>query len=824
MGAILLKKGDLKEAQKFHKLALSKGITLFSPTDFRVGYLYMNLGYNFLRLDSHQQALPQFHKAIAALSTRLHTKEAKDDITNCYYGITLCHLGLDNLDSAFHYIEKAEKIQPYEEAFRPYINIENRAEALVKQGKYKEALGCFKEVLRLRLPRFKSRMAHIEILESHQRIADMYVALGANDIALETYQQSIASVSEGFDYGYGQVYNLPQADQVKYPLNVTPVLDLKAQALVNRYGECGEAKDLQHALQTYFLADTLITRARNGLVNANSKLFFNKKVRVVYEHAIRLCLLLHKQTNEEQFLEYAFMFSERSKAALLQFGLQEAGAKLSGGVPDSLLEQENQLRVNISFYQDRLFRGKNPNSKVDSTTLVMWENTLFDQEQKYKALIEKLEINYPAYYQLKYNAQTLSAQEAIRNIPNQKTGIVSYFQGDSVMYVFCLSKKGIQVHPVVENRAINQNAETLVQQLHTPSHNLAGLIAFSTASHALYQQLLSPVITEQSSEPGSLLYTNLIIIPDGKLGFVPFETLLTQPFDDSLLSDGSGATRAYRDLKYLGHDTQVQYAYSATLLFQPVAFKAKPEQKLVAFAPAYEGQLTLTSNQPQVKSIAAKVGGNVILGKNATEAVFKRIAPKADILHLAMHGMANAHSPMFSHLLFSPNSEAPRDTLQLTQEDSLNRLDDGKLHAYELYNMRLNADLAVLAACESGYGKLEKSEGIMSLARAFKYAGCSNVIMSLWKAEAHATNELMGNFYDQIAKATSTPKALQKARKQYLEQALPDQVHPHFWGNFVLWGDGNELKPPNYWVYGWISLMVAVVMLGIFWKKSYQAR
>lgn len=821
---MLDRKGDINEALKHDKLALNMGIKVHGSGHYYIGFLYMNLGYSLYANHSHQQALPQFHKAISALSTKLHTKEAKDDITNCYYGITLCHLGLDNLDSAFHYIGKAENIQPYEEAFRPYINIENRAEAFVKQGKYKEALGCFKEVLRLRLPRFKSRMAHIEILESHQRIADMYAALGAYDIALETYQQSIASVSEGFDYVYGRVYSLPLTHQVKYPLNVVSVLDLKAQALVNRYGECGEQKDLQNALQAYSLADTLITRARNGLVNANSKLFFNKKVRVVYEHAIKLCLLLYKRTNEEQFLEYAFIFSERSKAALLQFGLQEAGAKLSGGVPDSLLELENQLKVNISYYQDKIFSGKNPRSNIDSATIAVWDSSLFSLEQQHKGLIETLEADYPSYYQLKYNSQTLSAQEVIKKLPDQQTWLVSYFQGDSAIYAFCLNKSGVRVNTVSEYEKVNQALDSLIEELHTPSHDQEGLIAFCSASHTIYKRLLSPFFSEQTTKADASFFPNLIIIPDGKLGFIPFETLLTQALDSSFKNKGSNDNRAYRHLKYLGHETQIQYAYSATLLFQPAPLKSKPSKQLAAFAPAYEGGLTLASNQLQAQSIASKMNGEAILGKHATEVVFKQIAPKAGILHLAMHGMANAESPMFSHLLFAPSLEASPDTLQLVPKDSLNRLDDGKLHAYELYNMRLNADLAVLAACESGYGKLEKSEGVMSLSRAFRYAGCSNVIMSHWKAEAHASTQFMDKLYDKISAGTSTPKALQQARKLFLAEVPPDQVHPHYWGNFVLWGDGNKLKPPNYWIYGWISLMVAVVILGVFGRKSYQAR
>lgn len=822
IGLILSQEGNNDEALKYTKLALNKGIEIYGLDRFRTGYLHMNLAFNLHYLGNHQKALPIFHKAISVLSSKIETKEAKDDITNCFYGITLCHLGLNNIDSAFYYIDKAEKIQRLENAFRPYINIENKAEAYVKMKKYREALDCFQTVLTLRLPRFKSRRAHIEIMESHQRIADMYAELGAFDVALETYQQSIATVSLGFSHEEGKPYKFPTSSSIKYPLNVVPVLDAKAQAFIKRYNECGNKNDLHAALHGYLLADTLVSLARNDLINADSKLFFNKKARAIYENAIKLCLLLHQQTSQPHFLDIAFFFAERSKAALLHLGIQEAGAKLSGGVPDSLLEKERQLKVDISFYKDRIFRGKQSLGKADSISMTKWENLLFNFEQEYRTLIETLERTYPAYFGLKYKTKTLSAQETINKLPDDKTCLISYFQGDSALFIFCLSKTfGVSVYQQNKGTDNVQLVDEFLYQLQHPSNLVSDLRTFSSTSFLLYQKLLKGYLAEHGGED---LFSDLIIIPDGNLCFVPFEVLLTK--ERKYPPNLKEISREYRDLPYLFKRVKIRYGYSASLLFQSTSTlnTKKNVRKLAAFAPTYEGNLALSSNHAQAKIIGKLMEGEVVLGKKANESYFKEIASELEIIHLAMHGTSDASAPMFSYLLFTPSLDSTHSNNLEEIVDSVNHEEDGMLHAYELYNMHLNAKLAVLSACESGYGKLEKSEGVFSLARAFRYAGCQSIIMSLWKADGHSTNDLLTSFYNQISKGASKSSAIHTSRIKYLKQASPDKVHPHYWSTFVLWGEDSPINSRHFSFYLTVGIIFASLISMIIYKHFRNLR
>ena len=146
---------------------------------------------------------------------------------------------------------------------------------------------------------------------------------------------------------------------------------------------------------------------------------------------------------------------------------------------------------------------------------------------------------------------------------------------------------------------------------------------------------------------------------------------------------------------------------------------------------------------------------------------------------------------------------------------------DGILHAYEVYNLRLNADLAVLSACNTGRGKLAKGEGIISMARAFKYAGCNNVLMSLWQADDLSTREIMTGFYERLKKGDGKAAALRQAKLDYL--AASPRTHPFFWGAFILIGDNTELQSENHWYWygGAIVLVLAIFLIYQERKKKH---
>jgi CHAT domain-containing protein len=183
------------------------------------------------------------------------------------------------------------------------------------------------------------------------------------------------------------------------------------------------------------------------------------------------------------------------------------------------------------------------------------------------------------------------------------------------------------------------------------------------------------------------------------------------------------------------------------------------------------------------------------------------LSPEFDILHLAIHGTGDLNKNFAASLFFKSES------------DSVN---DGELHAYELYGLKLKASMAVLTACESGLGKGYKGEGMLSMASAFTYSGCENILMSLWKVNDQISINIMNSFYDHLEKGTTIDDALRLSKLAYLESADELTADPKVWATMVAYGSldnvFNEDKGLRYKVI--ISITLLIILLFAVLKKN----
>jgi CHAT domain-containing protein len=136
------------------------------------------------------------------------------------------------------------------------------------------------------------------------------------------------------------------------------------------------------------------------------------------------------------------------------------------------------------------------------------------------------------------------------------------------------------------------------------------------------------------------------------------------------------------------------------------------------------------------------------------------------------------------------------------------------LNTTDIYNLKLNAQLTVLSACNTGTGILKKGEGIMSLARGFLYAGCPSIIMSLWEVEDESGTQIMTSFYKNLKKGKTKDESLRLAKLEYLESVNSRKAHPHYWLGFVSIGDNSSLYI-SYDFYFFILLILALSGIGI---------
>jgi CHAT domain-containing protein/Tfp pilus assembly protein PilF len=190
--------------------------------------------------------------------------------------------------------------------------------------------------------------------------------------------------------------------------------------------------------------------------------------------------------------------------------------------------------------------------------------------------------------------------------------------------------------------------------------------------------------------------------------------------------------------------------------------------------------VALPHTRKEVESIGRIFGelAQLRLGAEATKTAAITGCRNAAVVHFACHGWLDNLFPLSSALALSK----PASDAQTSTEDN------GLLQAWEVFEqIRLNAELVVLSACETGLGQEVRGEGLLGLTRAFQYAGAQSVLVSLWEINDRSTSHFMSAFYEALREGNSKDEALQ-ASILALRQS-PEWRHPYFWAAFALQGD-----------------------------------
>jgi CHAT domain-containing protein len=163
---------------------------------------------------------------------------------------------------------------------------------------------------------------------------------------------------------------------------------------------------------------------------------------------------------------------------------------------------------------------------------------------------------------------------------------------------------------------------------------------------------------------------------------------------------------------------------------------------------------------------------DVFIKKNASERILKSLnLNDYRIVHFACHAFSDESYPLRSTLVFSLENESE---------------EDGFFQVLEMYKLRLDAELTVLSACQTGKGKNIQNEGVLGLPRVFFYMGSRSVISTLWSIHDKATSQFMKYFYEYYAQRTGKARALQLAKQRMMRTKYS---HPFYWGAFILTGE-----------------------------------
>ena len=792
--------GSFNLALEYYNNALNLWTDLYGSENQQITFAYNNIATVYFHLDSLNKALDYY---ILALEIKNKLKNNDASRVNTLINIGICYLRLKDFDLAMKYTLQARDLA--DSAFeknRPIIGIISvlLGNIHVEQNRFNRAMKEYNKARGIFLTAYGN--CHPDLAELYNNMADGFERRGNYPEAIEWLDMAISANIPDFR-GWGDDTLL----LVKSTLNkgyLMQSLVKKSDLLIRMGSENQSIVGLEKALQTLQIADALIEDMRRFHIRQNDKVTLGQSISRVYENAIRTCLELYTLTGDTTYHERSFYYAERSRSSVLTEALNSLTAKNFGHIPDDLLTLERSLKADLSYFTTKIQRAKSTEDPVSYPRLSDWENKLFRTKQLIDSLNIRFEKDFPKYYHLKYENRILELRDVQKELePN--TCLLEYIVGESSTYVFKITHDYFDVIQLVDGELSSESVQILRQSLKDFEHPEKAYQHFVESSYSIYNTYVKEAILGLGSE-----IDKLIIIPGGILSYVPFEILLTENSSDQTAGN-------YKALPYLIKKFNISYGYSTSLLFNEYEKKGDAYYgDLLAFAPSYEGvpddgsnanvtthpvprELTaLTYNVSEVESINQLIDGDSHLRENATERAFKESAGNYKILHLAMHALINDNDPMNSRLVFTQEPDS---------------IEDNYLYAHELYNMEIPADLTVLSACESGFGKLVKGEGMMSLARAFSYAGCPSVVMSYWSVNDRSTSILMETFYKYLADGLGKDEALRMAKLEYIDKSRPFEANPFFWGGFLVIGDISPLDEQSNFS-GFIFLFLVIPLLG----------
>ena len=656
--------------------------------------------------------------------------------------------------------------------------------------------------------------------QKHRKLAQIYSSLGHYHLqnknpqkALDHYQKGLMALFPTFQEEDIEVN--PKEELFYTEPWIMEMFAHKAHAFYQKYREQSqEIGDLQQALQCSELAFKVVRLLHRSYDRDASKHLISNFIHESYETAIAISLELHKRTQKPMYLEKAFAFTEQSKASALREAIKDLEAKQFAAIPAQLLQREKDLKIELAYFEKQFYEAQ---LKGEEAEMAAISDSLFVYRNHLNQLIQQLERAYPKYFQLKYDDSTVSFKTIQERISTEHA-VMEYFVGDTLIYCFVIEKANITKHIL----PIDTNFTTLVEQFRASVRadelrSESDRQTFVQTAHQLYLNLLKQPLEGLKNKK----INSLTIVPDGILGYIPFDVLLYEPI---ITYEDLHLTQPYVLQKYT-----IGYTYASSMVFEEnPSPKPLSTYSFGGFGPIYTpadlaklNQMDSISNdtillahnkrdeslndleaaRKTLAHLADFLNGDKWLAQAASEKNFKAHAANYGILHLAMHGVLNNKNPLYSHLIFTLTS------------DTLN--EDNLLTAAEIYNLQLNAGLAVLSACDTGTGELKRGEGIMSLARAFAYAGCPSMVMSLWSVPDGETGELMEYFYEELKTGISKDEALRQAKLRYLEahKTVRALSHPYHWAAFVPIGDMEAMEIGAWSMQWWMWLLIVTIVL-----------
>ncbi len=499
--------------------------------------------------------------------------------------------------------------------------------------------------------------------------------------------------------------------------------------------------ELEKAREAYLISVSVIEKIRGKLTIDEFKSSYFRNKREVYDRLINVLLKMGKT-------EEAFQVSEKARSRAFYDILAGRKINFRGAVSGDLTQLEQNKRAEIEkLYKLLQTPESNGSDNNGSRQLDVREirEALVDIQAEYEDIIQRIKLENPEYRDI-IAAEPVHLTD-IQKMTDQSTALLTYWISDEELILWMITKssiikKSVAVRKMDISVMIEKTRKAI--QSNMQKETSAGL-------KELYTLLFAPVENELKN------ISNIVIIPNGTLHFIPFQALMN--------SKG----------EYLVEKYNIVYSPSGSVY---KLCRDKDVKKGSGFMGMALGDISVGNNvglpgtEDELKKILPLFPDKLSsFGTESTETFAKKSAGEFNFIHFATHGIYNYRQPLYSFLLFPPSDN-----------------DDGRLNVWEVFEMNISSKLVTLSACETGLGNLDQGDELVGLSRAFLYAGSSAVIVSLWSVADYPTSILMTNFYKYI-KTHPLQEALTLAQRDVIKQ----YPQPLYWSPFILIGNGNTL-------------------------------
>jgi CHAT domain-containing protein/Tfp pilus assembly protein PilF len=774
LGIIARQRGNYEQALAFYHKGLALEEELGNKRN--VARLLNNLGVANNAMGNATAALRYYLRSLT-IAEEIGNKAG---IASTLNNISMIYRNLGNYKLALEYSERSFALS---EAIGDKTTVSMALEELGKlharAGEHDQALECYRKSLALSEQSGQKLEIAIRLLS----VGNGYRNLGNSSQAIDYYQRGLA-LAESVGVPYTVIaFQITLSRLYLQQGRFSEALEISERA-VARARQLGSHADFWQALliagvafhslkqpesarQRLEEAIKIIESARSQLTASerDQASFFETR----FDPYIQMVMLA---AGQGQMAE-AFSFAERAKARVLLDVLQVGKVDINKAMSQPEREQEIRLRAELNSLNGQL-RRESQALKSDPSRLEELKAKVEKARLTYEDFQGQLYVAHPELKIKRGQVQPLALEQAGELLTDAKTALLEYAVTNDKTFLFVITantetQKG-QPQPVLKVYELKITRQDLTGRVQKLNQRIANNdLDYAQLSSELYNLLLAPAQKQLQGK------TRLVIVPDDILWETPFQALRS--------AEG----------RFLIQSTAIAYAPSLTVL-REISKSRKPQTAptLMAFGnPKLIGQtLGSTKNMPMNASVAplpdaerlvkelAQVYGaktsKIYVGAEAREEVLKAEANKYRILQLATHGVINNASPMYSHVVLA-HSEDDRE--------------DGLLEAWEILQMDLQADLAVLSACETARGKIGAGEGVIGLSWALFVAGCPTTVVSQWKVESSSTTELMLTFHRGLQKGATKSEALRQAAMKLM--ANKKYNHPFYWAGFIVVGDGN---------------------------------